>query len=93
MENSVGEWVKFDACPDMPAPRMYHSFSTCTQGTAKGMLIVFGGRGDNNSPTNDIWGFRKHRTGKWDWTKAPYSNFTPLKRFQVSFKTLLLFNF
>lgn len=84
IEDNKLEWFKFEQGNDSPPPRMYHSFSTCNYGTAKGMLIVFGGRGENNHPTNDIWGFRRHRDGRWDWTKAPYSNFNPLKRFQVS---------
>lgn len=80
------EWYKFDQNMESPPPRMYHSFTTCNHGYARGMLIVFGGRGENNHPTNDVWGFRRHRDGTWDWTKAPVSsNFEPLKRFQVRF--------
>ena len=80
------EWVKIDQEGECPPPRMYHSFNTCFYGLAKGMLIVFGGRGDNNQPTNDIWGFRRHRNGKWDWTKAPENlQFGPMRRFQVLF--------
>ena len=78
------EWIKIDQKGDQPEPRMYHTFSTCLYGQAKGMLIVFGGRDTSNQPRNDLWGFRRHRDGRWDWTKAPeYNSFSPLKRFQV----------
>lgn len=84
------EWAKLEQNSECPPPRMYHTFSTCNYGNAKGMLIVFGGRGENNFPLNDVWGFRRHRDGRWDWTKAPdskesKSKIDPFKRFQVKF--------
>lgn len=36
------------------------------------MLVVFGGRGADQSPLNDTWGLRKHRDGRLDWMRAPY---------------------
>jgi protein phosphatase len=36
------------------------------------MIVVFGGRGIDQSALNDTWGLRKHRDGKWDWVQAPY---------------------
>ena len=90
-DSTKNEWVSLEQNCECPPPRMYHSFTTCNYGSAKGMLIVFGGREESTIPTNDIWGFRKHRDGRWDWTKAPSTSFTPLKRFQVSFYFLFLF--
>lgn len=81
-EQDKYEWVKIEPTSELPSPRMYQSFNTCKYGIAKGMIIIFGGRGENHQPLNDIWGFRRHRDGRWDWTKAPYQNFSPLKRFQ-----------
>ncbi len=47
------------------------------------MIIIFGGRGDKNAPLNDCWGLRRHRSGNWDWVKAPYTKeYEPKKRFQ-----------
>jgi protein phosphatase len=37
------------------------------------MLVVFGGRTTDQSALNDTWGLRKHRDGRLDWVKAPYS--------------------
>lgn len=81
-DSKNNEWIRLEPNSDLPQPRMYHSFNTCKFGTAKGMMIVFGGRAENGSALNDIWGFRRHRDGRWDWTKAPYQNFEPTKRFQ-----------
>ncbi len=35
------------------------------------MPIIFGGRNYDGSTLNEIWGLRRHRDGKWDWTKPP----------------------
>lgn len=34
-------------------------------------MVIFGGRGENGQPLNDIWGLRKHRNNSFDWIKAP----------------------
>ena len=57
----------------MPDPRDYHSSSLCSTGSANGMIVIFGGRGSDQIAMNDTWGLRKHRNGKWDWVRAPYT--------------------
>lgn len=42
------------------------------------MIVVFGGRGQEQMALNDAWGLRKHRDGKWDWVVAPYKSTTTL---------------
>ena len=52
------------------------------------MIVIFGGRSNDQSALNDTWGIlkitsnrikyiyniglRRHRDGRWDWVKAPY---------------------
>ena len=50
------------------------------------MIVVFGGRGQEQMALNDAWGLRKHRDGKWDWVVAPYKTTTtvPQGRYQHS---------
>jgi len=50
------------------------------------MMVLFGGRGQDNNAFNDTWGLRRHRDGSWDWVKAPYkaSSYMPTARFQHS---------
>lgn len=36
------------------------------------MIVIYGGRGNDQVATNDSWGLRRHRNGTWDWVKAPY---------------------
>lgn len=33
------------------------------------MMIIFGGRDNKSSTCKEIWGLRKHRDGRWDWTQ------------------------
>ena len=37
----------------------------------KGMIVIFGGRGGDQSALNDTYGLRRHRDGRWDWVRAP----------------------
>ena len=76
-------WVLLDTKGNVPSPRMYSAFALCKYGGASNMIIVFGGRGDKNTPLNDCWGLRRHRSGNWDWVKAPYTKeYEPKRRFQ-----------
>eukprot|EP00398_MALV-I-01_sp_L67-1_P001006 gene1006-245_t len=68
-----------------PRARVYHAADVCTEGPAHGMMVIFGGRTDNNSGLKDIWGLRQHRDGRWDWVEAPTkSGPAPEERFQHS---------
>ena len=80
-------WVNLNISGDLPAARVYHSAAQCMMGSATGMMVVFGGRTNDQSALNDIWGLRRHRDGRWDWIKAPYKNSgenMPLARYQHS---------
>lgn len=78
------KWEKVALEKDAPEPRLYHSASVCNSGTAKGMIVIFGGRGLKQNSLNDSWGLRRHRDGLWEWVKAPYKGAEePLPRFQV----------
>lgn len=76
-------WNKLDITGEVPQPRIYHSAAVCSYGGANGMMVVFGGRKKNGQHLNDMWGLRKHRSGVWDWMKAPYRG-TPHDRIQHS---------
>jgi len=84
VEKAPFTWAKLDIAGELPPGRTYHSASLCTSGTATGMIVIFGGRGYDQSPLNDGWGLRKHRDGHWDWVMAPYKPHSevPLKRYQ-----------
>lgn len=75
------QWTKLDIKGELPQPRIYHSAAVCVYGGANGMMVVFGGRKKNGENLNDMWGLRKHRSGIWDWMKAPYRG-TPHDRIQ-----------
>jgi protein phosphatase len=36
------------------------------------MAVIFGGRSNDDTILNDLWGLRKHRDGTFDWAQAPY---------------------
>lgn len=69
--NSLFQWVKLDIQGIIPSPRVYHSADLCQFGGANGMIIIFGGRNIKNQTLNEVWGLRRHRDGKWDWTRPP----------------------
>lgn len=67
-----------------PSPRLYHACGMCLEGTAQGMMIIFGGRDNTENALNDTWGLRRHRNNEWSWTPAPYkTDLIPKNRFNV----------
>ena len=67
----------------IPKPRLYHSTGVIKSGKAKGMIMVFGGRDNEQKALNDCWGLRRHRDDTWEWLVAPRKgNVVPLERFQ-----------
>lgn len=72
--NNLFQWVKLEISGVIPSPRVYHSADLCQFGGANGMIIVFGGRNVAGQTLNEVWGLRKHRDGKWDWTRPPERN-------------------
>jgi protein phosphatase len=83
--NNYFIWSKLELnSVQLPTPRVYHAASVCSKGNASGMMILFGGRDQQDHALNDTWGLRKHRDGTWDWTKAPVqSSVVPKKRYNV----------
>eukprot|EP00357_Protocruzia_adherens_P016602 CAMPEP_0114986488 /NCGR_PEP_ID=MMETSP0216-20121206/8454_1 /TAXON_ID=223996 /ORGANISM="Protocruzia adherens, Strain Boccale" /LENGTH=703 /DNA_ID=CAMNT_0002348929 /DNA_START=121 /DNA_END=2232 /DNA_ORIENTATION=- len=86
LEESVLKWTELQIDGPSPSPRVYHSAALCPIGTAAGMIIVYGGRNGSASSLNDTWGLRRHRSGLWDWIKAPSKNGSdkPIGRYQHS---------
>ena len=82
-ESSPLLWTKLDIKDNIPQPRVYHSAAVCTYGGANGMMVIFGGRRKDGHHLNDMWGLRRHRSGVWDWMKAPFKG-TPHDRIQHS---------
>ena len=74
-------WAEVKPEGDVPPARVYHSAALCSSGTARGMVVIFGGRGLDNNPLGDSWGLRRHRTGRWDWVRAPEKSH-PSSRYQ-----------
>jgi len=35
------------------------------------MVVIFGGRSNDQVALNDTFGLRRHRDGRWDWVRAP----------------------
>lgn len=79
-------WQKLETAGSMPMPRNYHSAAMCTEGSAQGMMVVFGGRSNDQKALKDTWGLRRHRNGSWDWIKAPSkgNGDEPMARYQHS---------
>ncbi len=78
-------WTKVTCKSESPPPRVYHSGAQCLSGSAAGMLVIFGGRGADQSALSDSWGLRRHRDGSWDWVRAPSRpGIVPLGRYQHS---------
>lgn len=79
-------WNKLEITGEQPAVRAYHSAALCQTGAATGMMVIFGGRTQDQSALKDTYGLRRHRDGRWDWVKAPYKPSTeePLARYQHS---------
>jgi hypothetical protein len=86
IEKASFTWLQVQCTSELPTARVYHSAAQCLGGSAAGMLLIFGGRGVDQSALNDTWGLRQHRDGTWDWVKAPYKpdGAKPLGRFQHS---------
>lgn len=74
LTNNLFQWAKLEISGVIPTPRVYHSSDLCQFGGATGMIIVFGGRNSSGQTLNEVWGLRKHRDGKWDWTRPPERN-------------------
>mmetsp|Transcript_8079 Transcript_8079/g.7936 ORF Transcript_8079/g.7936 Transcript_8079/m.7936 type:complete len:580 (-) Transcript_8079:33-1772(-) len=48
------------------------------------MMVIYGGRCNDQAALNDTWGLRRHRDGRWDWVRAPYkpNGEQPVPRYQ-----------
>jgi len=65
-KSSNKSWNKIEM-NESPCPRMYHAMAMCTEGTSKGMIVIYGGQSEKENGLDDLWGLRKHRNGTWDW--------------------------
>ncbi|XP_953085.1 serine/threonine phosphatase, putative [Theileria annulata] len=76
VEQSPFSWneVTFSPTIQLPPIRVYHSSDLCCEGPANGMIVIFGGRGNESKSLNDLWGLRQHRDGTWDWIEAPINS-------------------
>ncbi len=81
-EYYVYQWTSVECTNFPPSPRMYHTAGIIKSGRAKGMILIFGGRGEKNQPQSDTWGLRKHRDGSWEWIAAPCLGNLPRGRYQ-----------
>eukprot|EP00742_Colponemidia_sp_Colp-10_P004306 GILJ01004593.1.p1 GENE.GILJ01004593.1~~GILJ01004593.1.p1 ORF type:complete len:767 (-),score=86.58 GILJ01004593.1:414-2714(-) len=86
VEKAPFSWARLQINGAVPPARVYHSAASCSEGSAAGMMVVFGGRTNDGSPLADTWGLRKHRDGRWDWVQAPYKKTgqQPTSRYQHS---------
>ncbi|CAD8156820.1 unnamed protein product [Paramecium pentaurelia] len=86
VEKSPITWVRLECKSEQPIARVYHSASICTNGSANGMVVAYGGRSNDQQALNDAWGLRRHRDGRWDWVRAPYKldKEQPIGRYQHS---------
>jgi len=86
------QWTKLVCQGDIPLPRVYHSAGRIQSGIATGMIVVFGGRkgGSKQSALSDVWGLRKHRSGVWDWVKAPQEPNNPMIKPRYQHSALFL---
>ena len=72
INNAKCQWEKinFNNNELIPCPRLYHTSEICPYGNCKGMMIIFGGRDNNEKPLNDIWGLVKHSDNSFSWHLA-----------------------
>lgn len=64
VDTSPYAWKKVEPkLGPIPAARVYHSAVLCETGSANGMIVVFGGRNNEQLPLNDCFGLRRHRDG------------------------------
>lgn len=86
VEKAPFSWAKLNCGQENPSVWVYHSAALCMNGSANGMMVVFGGRTNDSSALQDTWGLRRHWDGWWDWVKAPYKSTTtpPTPRYQHS---------
>jgi len=84
IDGSPYQWDELVVQNEYPPPRLYHSAELCPSGPTKGMIVIFGGRtNDQDVCLNDTWGLRQHANGRWSWVQAPLTDgVVPEPRFQ-----------
>jgi protein phosphatase len=76
-------WIEVACKGEPPTPRAYHGAALCSSGTAKGMIIVFGGRSKEKEALSDTWGLTRHRNNTYEWLRAPQKGLChPTGRYQ-----------
>ena len=64
-------WAKIDFKDNEPSARVYHSSTIWKAEKKFDMVLLFGGRNSENVALNDLWGLRRHKSGYWEWVRAP----------------------
>lgn len=86
IDTSPFHWSKIKFDKGGPCPRVYHSTALWQSSNKGDMVLLFGGRTQQNQALNDLWGLRKHNDGSWDWNLAPNKVFSghnyPTERYQ-----------
>jgi protein phosphatase len=76
-------WTEVKCKGELPPARVYHGAALCSVGTAKGMIIVFGGRSRDKEALSDTWGLTRHRNNTYEWLRAPQKGLChPTGRYQ-----------
>lgn len=86
IDTSPFHWTQIRFEKGGPTPRVYHSTALWQSPNKGDMVLLFGGRTQQNQALSDLWGLRRHGNGSWDWNLAPnkiYSGHTyPTERYQ-----------
>lgn len=86
IDKSPFSWRKLEFKDTEPVPRVYQSAVIWKSPEQVDMVLMFGGRNNKNIAMNDLWGLRRHKSGVWDWVKAPVKpeKYAPMERYQHS---------
>ncbi len=85
------KWEKLSFSKPAPEARIYHTACTYNGFESGGMVMIFGGRGKDQSPRNDLWTLFKKSDGKWEWVQnVSKGKEQPSARYQVPIFTNLL---
>ena len=85
IEKSPFFWTKLEFKETEPSARVYQAVTIWKSPEQVDMVLMFGGRNNKNIAMNDLWGLRRHKSGVWDWVKAPMKNDKiPMERYQHS---------
>ena len=83
------KWEKLEFSKTIPESRIYHTTSSYNGSEPGGMVMLFGGRGKDQNPKNDLWTLYKRSDGTWEWVQAASKGKeVPAPRYQVCYLLL-----